>query len=55
MKNTKISHQHSGLKDEQDFNDIDINQIILDYMTKKTFNMFDEAGNGDIGKGEFPK
>lgn len=55
MKKGKRSHQYSGMEDEDNFNDIDINPIIFDYMIRKTFNMFDEAGNGDIGKGEFTK
>lgn len=55
MKKGKRSHQHSGLEDDGEFGDIDINPIIFDYMIRKTFNMFDETGTGDIGRGEFSK
>ena len=40
-----------GLK----LNEVDINPIILDYMVRETFAMFDEDGSGDIDKTEFSK
>ena len=49
---TKIKGEiDEGLK----LNEVDINPIILDYMVRETFAMFDEDGSGDIDKTEFSK
>ena len=59
MQKSKISKKRSGQRsnvdDDVEYNDIDINPIIFDYMIRKTFNMFDESGTGEIGRGEFGK
>ena len=60
MKKTKNSakkskDKSSNFEDEEQYEDIDINPLIFDYMVKKTFNMFDEDGSGDIDKCEFAK
>ena len=60
MKKTKSSMKKSNLRSSEidadmEYEEIDINPLIFDYMVKKTFNMFDEDGSGDIDKGEFAK
>lgn len=57
MKKTKKSGQiKSGEQEEEAiYNEVDINPLIFDYMVKKTFNMFDEDGSGDIDRNEFSK
>ena len=49
------SGQRSNVEDDVEYNDIDINPVIFDYMIRKTFNMFDENGSGDISRSEFGK
>ena len=51
----KRSGQRSNVDDDIEYNDMDINPIIFDYMIRKTFNMFDETGSGDIDRNEFGK
>ena len=51
----KSKEKSNEIDDEIEYQEIDINPIIFDYMVKKTFNMFDEDGSGDIDKGEFAK
>ena len=51
----KRSGQRSNLEDDLEFNDIDINPLIFDYMIRKTFHMFDENGSGDLDRNDFGK
>lgn len=54
----KSNHKQSAEDVEEiepEYAGVDINPLIFDYMVKKTFNMFDEDGSGDIDRGEFSK
>ena len=57
MKRSKKSTQLKSEPEveETEYNEVDINPLIFDYMVKKTFNMFDEDGSGDIDRNEFSK
>lgn len=56
MKSKKNkSNIRSNIEEGLEINDVDINPLILDYMIRETFSMFDEDDSGDIDKTEFSK
>lgn len=49
------SNLRSNIEEAEELNNVDINPLILDYMIRETFTMFDENNSGDIDKTEFSK
>ena len=56
MRKSKIrSSRIRSVGDEIDFGEVEINNLIRDFMIREAFNMFDEDHSGDIDKREFSK
>ena len=58
MKNSKtkqLSHEINMIDENMNISEMDINPIIYDYMIRKTFNMFDGEGAGEVTKEDFIK
>ena len=54
-KSTQLKSEQEEESKEKEYTEMDINPLIFDYMVKKTYNMFDEDGSGDIDRNEFSK
>jgi Ca2+-binding EF-hand superfamily protein len=49
MRKSKIrSSRIRSVGDEIDFGEVEINNLIRDFMIREAFNMFDEDHSGDI-------
>ena len=52
---SKMKSKSIGFDDDIEFKNLDITQLVKNYMIKEAFSIFDEDGSGDIDKSEFRK
>ena len=52
---SKMKIKSIGFDDDIEFKNLDITQLVKNYMIKEAFSIFDEDGSGDIDKSEFRK